>query len=163
MEVRKKLKGRSPVGKTLAKLRIDLDETLGQMADKLGVHSVHLSKVENGTVNFSLELANKVHSVYGVDLKSMVSEVSKRLVFKADEVPTDDWNILLEIRARIDQGKAVTAPGTTTMAVHPTNLAPLPPITNTAPVKPAPKVVPDVDGVDFIDDLEDLDDLSDLD
>jgi transcriptional regulator with XRE-family HTH domain len=162
MEVRKKLKGRSPVGKTLAKLRIDLDETLGQMADKLGVHSVHLSKVENGTVNFSLELANKVHSVYGVDLKSMVSEVSKRLVFKADEVPTDDWNILLEIRARIDQGKAVTTPGTATVTVHPTNLALLP-ITNAAPVKPAQKVVPDVDGVDFIDDLDDLDDLSDLD
>lgn len=147
-ETRKKLKGRLPVGKVLAKLRIDADETLGQMADRLGVHSVHLSKVESGMVNFSMELANRVLEVYGTDVRNMVSEGSRRLVFKFGEVSAEDWNTLVAIYAKTgrDKSAAPAAPAA-------------PAATPSAPVKPAAKAVPDVDGVDFIDDLDSLDDL----
>jgi predicted transcriptional regulator len=140
----KKTRTRAPVGKELAKLRIDLDETTGHMAERLGIHAVHLSKVEGGTVAFSSALASKIKDVYGLDLTHMVNEaVVDKVTFHLSKLSPEDRATVLAIQARMKGEKK-----------HESDAVVPPKVTR----QPAP-AVPDVEGVDFIDDLSSLDEL----
>jgi predicted transcriptional regulator len=140
----KKTRTRAPVGKELAKLRIDLDETTGHMAERLGIHAVHLSKVEGGTVAFSSALASKIKDFYGLDLTHMINEaVVDKVTLYLSKLSPEDRATVLAIQARMkgdkkEQSGSVAAPKV---------------------VRQPPPAVPDVDGVDFLDDLSSLDEL----
>ena len=56
----------TPFGRFLRKLRIDNDELLGNMADKLGISSAYLSAVENGKKNVTGGLVESVVREYGL-------------------------------------------------------------------------------------------------
>ncbi|MCF0231871.1 MAG: helix-turn-helix transcriptional regulator [Enterococcus sp.] len=52
------------LGKYLRKLRIDKEETLKEMADKLNVSSPFLSELENGKKKIPTEFGTKLSKVY---------------------------------------------------------------------------------------------------
>lgn len=140
----KKTRSRAPVGKELAKIRIDLDETLGYMAERLGVHAVHLSKVEGGLVAFSSALAQKVKEIYQVDLSHMINEIAAdKLTFQLSRLSAEDRATIIEIHARMRSRKKDAV----------VDEAPKP------VTRPAASAVPDVEGVDFLDDMSGLDEL----
>ena len=56
----------TPVGKYLRKMRIDLDESMDDMALRLGVSKTYLSFIENGTREISQDFANKIMSEYSL-------------------------------------------------------------------------------------------------
>lgn len=144
-EKSKRSRARVPVGKELAKIRIDRDETLLEMAKNLGMHNTHLTRVETGVSMFTSEMALKVKDIYGVDLSGMVNVNERKLVFQLADLTPDEISALMAIRDRIverQSGKAV-APMSAPVA---------------APVRVVRAPV-DNDGVDFIDDLDELDDL----
>lgn len=141
----RRARGRAPVGKELAKIRIDHDETVGYMAERVRVHAVHLSKVESGMAAFSAALAAKVKEVYGVDLSHMINEaIVEKITFNMSKLSPEDRATILEIQAR--------TPG---MRKKPNKQeSPEAAVNQTRPIG-----VPDVDGVDFLDDTSSLDEL----
>lgn len=54
------------LGKFLRKLRVDNDELMKQMADRLGLASSTLSSIESGRRKASEEFVKKVANVYGL-------------------------------------------------------------------------------------------------
>lgn len=54
----------TPLGKFLRKLRIDHDELLRTMAEKLGISMSFLSSVENGKKNMPTEWVSRIPSLY---------------------------------------------------------------------------------------------------
>ncbi len=54
------------LGKTLRKLRIDKAETLGDMAEKLGITSSYLSAIEKGKRPAPNGFADKICDLYGL-------------------------------------------------------------------------------------------------
>jgi transcriptional regulator with XRE-family HTH domain len=147
MTAKTRSRSRTVVGKELAKIRIDKDLSLADMARDLNMHPTHLSRVETGALGVSELFIERVKAAYSVDLSKFASEIRKtRLVFDLRQYSDEDAATLMAIYGRKIESKpeAVEA-------------AP-------APVKAAPKVA-DVDGVDFIEDDEELaeDDLIDLD
>jgi transcriptional regulator with XRE-family HTH domain len=55
-------------GQFLRKLRIDCDEFLKDMADKLGITSSYLSAVETGNRNIPDDWVEKISQLYGLDM-----------------------------------------------------------------------------------------------
>lgn len=51
-------------GKTLRKLRVDYDETLNAMAEKLSITASYLSAIEYGKRNIPIDLIKKLTSIY---------------------------------------------------------------------------------------------------
>lgn len=54
--------------------RKDHGKTLGQLAEAVGVTASHLSEVERGRNELSLDLARKIKRVTGLSLDSIVQE-----------------------------------------------------------------------------------------
>lgn len=143
---------RSPFGKELAKLRIDHDETAGQMSKRLGVHATYLSRLEGGHYPVSMNVALRVREAYGLDLTHMVGSTMGRIVIELEHLSEEDRLLVIDIQERAAQ-KKLEAEGVTTKSAKVASKA------ASSPSKTAR--VEDVDGVDFIDDSE-LDDLDDL-
>lgn len=57
-------------GKILRKIRIDCDELLKDMADKIGVSSAYLSAVENGNKSPSEKLTDSIIEKYNFDVET---------------------------------------------------------------------------------------------
>lgn len=57
-------KTRTHVGKFLAKLRVDHNETMAQMAVRLGYSAMYLSNVEIGIRNVTKELPERIRAHY---------------------------------------------------------------------------------------------------
>lgn len=55
------------LGRTLRKLRIDVGENLGDMADKLGMTSSYLSAIEKGKRPAPNGLTGQIANLYGLD------------------------------------------------------------------------------------------------
>jgi transcriptional regulator with XRE-family HTH domain len=139
---------RTQAGKELAKIRIDQDETLNRMAERIGVHPVHLSKVTTGTAAFTIGIAERVREVYGVDLTKFVSAQKRRITFELDDLSPEDQATVLAIYGRMANPDSEAKPA-----------APTPEPASTPSPRPAAKKAAPVGGVDFIDVLDDLDDL----
>lgn len=60
------------IAKFLRKLRIDCDESLGDMADKLGLSAAYLSAIENGKRNAPEDMSDRLFAAY------VLSEEQKR-------------------------------------------------------------------------------------
>lgn len=56
------------LGKTLKYTRTCLNLSQREMASQLGISNVHLCNIENNEVSTSLDLVNKFHEAYGVNL-----------------------------------------------------------------------------------------------
>ncbi len=75
---------RTPLGKALAKARIDSDETLADMAKKLGVSTAQLSAIElgNRALRESVDIALREHysdSIQDIDRLVRISQSSVKL------------------------------------------------------------------------------------
>lgn len=57
----------TPLGKALRKLRIDRDQRLFDMAEKVGVTTAFLSAVETGKKSAPADLPTKIADAYGLD------------------------------------------------------------------------------------------------
>jgi transcriptional regulator with XRE-family HTH domain len=68
------------LGKSLRKLRIDVGETLGDMADRLGITSSYLSAIEKGKRPAPAGLVEKI-----ADLYSLSKEMRDSLAAAADK------------------------------------------------------------------------------
>lgn len=67
------MKGKTTdLGKALRKLRIDEMETLGDMADKLGITSSYLSAIEKGKRPAPDGLTDKIADIYGLSDKARI-------------------------------------------------------------------------------------------
>lgn len=90
-------------GKFVRKLRIDNEELLKEMADKLEVTSSYLSAVENGKRNVPQDWFNKIVKIYDLnDLQSyelkeaiQLSQSSVKLNLKGYN--NDDRNLMLAL------------------------------------------------------------------
>lgn len=140
---------RSLVGKELAKVRIDHDETLAQMAAKLDMHPTHLTRVEMGTTGFTSSMANRVKEQYGLDLMHLVAPTERKIQLTIADLTPDELAAALKIQEAVIARKA----GRAVAETAPTPVA--------APAQPRKRASEVDDGVDFIDDLSDLDDLDD--
>ncbi|MBR1721675.1 MAG: helix-turn-helix transcriptional regulator [Treponema sp.] len=54
----------TPIGKYLRKLRIDLEESMEDMAKRLGISKTYLSFIENGSREISQDFAEKIMEEY---------------------------------------------------------------------------------------------------
>jgi transcriptional regulator with XRE-family HTH domain len=68
---------RSPMGKELGKLRIDNDETVAEMGQRLGIHPSTLRMYESGQRLPDQSFFRKIGTVYGVDLSRYYQEPHK--------------------------------------------------------------------------------------
>ena len=67
-------------GKALRKIRIDKNELLKEMSDKLGVTASYLSAVEHGKREIPSEWITRITVLYNLD-----KEMKKQLIFAADQ------------------------------------------------------------------------------
>lgn len=67
MRAKTNVNGRKSIGKYLAKLRIDYEETLEQMATSIGISKGTLSNIELGKCAIKSELAKEIVRVYELD------------------------------------------------------------------------------------------------
>ena len=64
-----KSRNRTELGKELAKLRIDFNETSKEMAAKLGMSSSNLFNIETGACEVAYDFITKVAGMYGKNLE----------------------------------------------------------------------------------------------
>lgn len=93
---------KTELGRTLAKVRIDFDETGADMAKKLGISASQMFNIEVGIAQVGYEFIGKIKEVYEIDL----SEIMKRggfmskITLDLDELSATDRDTVLEIWAR---------------------------------------------------------------
>lgn len=81
----------TPFGKELRKLRIDADEILLNMADKLGITAAYLSSIENGKRDIPKDFIKKISSVYSLSkdqikvLETAMIETQQKIVMTFPE------------------------------------------------------------------------------
>ena len=74
------------IAKFLRKLRIDCDESLGDMADRLDLSAAYLSAIENGKRNAPEEMGDRLFEAYGLseeqklEFSKILAESRQRLV-----------------------------------------------------------------------------------
>ena len=159
---------RAPLGKELGKMRIDADETIAQMGQRLGVHPSTLRMYEGGQRLPDQDFFRQVKAVYGADLSRFYQEPHKspssvlgrfimlpdaeleaiKQIFLRNSVPCP--RIVLKALA-IKRGEKVpdrSRAATTKIAAKPLGK---PALKSTAP--------PDIDGIDMVSDDSELDDI----
>ena len=137
-------------GKELAKIRIDMDETVGDMCKRLDIHPTYLSRIEVGAYPLTIGVAQKIKDVYEKDFFSMITkEATGKVIFHLAQLSEADRNTVLEIHRRY-------TPAETTSPAEP------PSASKSGVAVAQPSGTPDVDGVDFVGEDE-LDGLGDLD
>lgn len=67
-------------GKVLRKIRIDRNELLKEMSDKLGVTASYLSAVEHGKREIPSDWITRIKRLYDLD-----DEIEEQLIFAADQ------------------------------------------------------------------------------
>lgn len=151
---------KTELGRTLAKIRIDFDETAADMAGKIGVSPSQMFNIEVGLAQVGYELIGKIKEVYEVDLTEIMKRggFMSKITLDLDELSQADKDTVLEIWARRWTGEP---PDTVTMKKELTITtpadAPAP-----APVRHKPKRPPTIpDDIVFLTEEAD-DNLSDL-
>ena len=151
-----KKRKRTELGREIAKLRIDFNETGAEMADKLGVSPSNLFNIETGATNVPYKIIATIKEVYGKDLDQIylsggaMSEVKIQL----DELGQEERQLALQLWRKAN-GMAVDAPIMNTVTVPSTSVT-----VKKAPATPTTPPLPD--DVGFIDELSD-DELDEID
>lgn len=171
-----KKRKKTELGRTLAKIRIDFDQTGADMAKKLGISSSQMFNIEVGLAQVGYEFIGKVKEVYEVDLTEIMRRggfVSK-ITLDLDELSQKDKEIVLAIWSRKwDNESTKDNPGTFTEAVGEAIPKPKPPQDSAQPEDTAgarksrgrPRTIRASDEVGFLDEesAEDLDGLEEVD
>ncbi len=80
------------IAKFLRKLRIDCDESLGDMADKLDLSAAYLSAIENGKRNAPEEMGDKLFEAYSLseeqrrEFSKILAQSRNRLVIPLGDI-----------------------------------------------------------------------------
>jgi transcriptional regulator with XRE-family HTH domain len=160
------------MGKELGKLRIDNDETINTMGQRLGVHPSTLRMYEGGQRLPDQDFFRQIKQVYGVDMSRFYIEPHKSpssVLGRFMMLPDAE----LEAIKQIFQRNSIPAPRIVLRAIAMKKGEVLPERSRAATTKIAakplgkvaltPAPAKDVDGVGFVDDDEidelDLDDL----
>ena len=169
-----KKRKKTELGRTLAKIRIDFDETGSDMAKRLGISSSQMFNIEVGLAQVGYEFIGKIKEVYSIDLAELMKRggFMSKITLDLDELSAKDKETVLEIwatkwegeQSESDSGSFTKAAGETT-----------PTVAKTAVEKPRvvtdkPRVVTDKstnrkrprtnranDGIDFLDEESELD------
>lgn len=144
---------RTELGKELAKLRIEHDHTLKQMAQALKTTNSSLMSYEAGRRQPPATFFDNIKEAYKVELsRFFVSAVRKRKIGDHIKLSTFPEHIQKFVRAVLEGEITVSEDFTLEerkVSVLPATVAP----------QPARLDVPDVDGVDFIEDDSELEEL----
>lgn len=134
----KKSSTRTPLGRELAKLRIDADEQLATMAQKLNINSATLRRYEVGLSAPDLAFFENLKATYGADLSRF---------YEPGKVKRKGRNFLDLDALTAEQREQIMA------ILYPAS-RPLP-VKEEASAPARPRQEPDVDGVGFVDDDDD--------
>lgn len=157
---------RTPLGKELGKLRIDNDETVAGMGQRLGVHPSTLRMYESGQRLPDQDFFRQVKSVYGIDLSRFYQEPHKSpssVLGRFMMLPDAE----LEAIKQIFQRNSVPCPRIVLRAIATKKGEVVPERSRAATTKLAAKPLgkvalkplPDVDGIDMAADDDDLEDI----
>lgn len=89
-------------GKTLRKIRIDHQELLKEMADKLEVSSAYLSAIETGKRRIPADWVNRIAELYHLD------SVAKRQLVQAEDQSACEVTISLQDVSSARRGAVLT-------------------------------------------------------
>lgn len=90
----------NPLGSFLRKYRVDKNETMGDMANKLGFSKAYLSSIETGKRNVSEKLISKFRQVYKedknfyLDLEKAIDDSKTIIRFKKENLIEAQFNFL---------------------------------------------------------------------
>lgn len=90
--------------KMLCMIRIQNDETLDQMAKRIGISQSYLSSVENGNRQGSLKMINKIIEVYGLDGKEsdkLINDFLENSIRKGNNIHVNIGKLTMEERKTI--------------------------------------------------------------
>lgn len=73
------------LGKLLRKIRVDRDEYMKNMAERLEITSAYLSAIENGKRNMSIALLNKLAEAYSLSEESL-NELKEAAMQSKDKI-----------------------------------------------------------------------------
>lgn len=149
---------KTELGRTLAKVRIDFDETGADMAKKLGISPSQMFNIEVGLAQVGYEFVGKVKEVYGIELTEIMKRggFMSKITLDLDELSQADKDTVLEIWARRWTGEPLEPTDTVTLDPNPTIT--LPP-DDAKPVRRRRPPAPPPDDIVFLDD-ESADDLN---
>jgi len=93
---------KTELGRTLAKVRIDFDETGADMAKKLGISASQMFNIEVGLAQVGYEFIGKIKEIYGVDLAEIMQRggFMSKITLDLDELSKADKDTVLEIWTR---------------------------------------------------------------
>ena len=97
------------LGKFLRKIRIDHDEILKDMADKLGVTASFLSAVENGKKRMPAEWNSKICQLYSLnsqqqnEFSAAIADTEQKLEINLQNVSTDNRNLAVSFARRFSE------------------------------------------------------------
>lgn len=93
---------KTELGRTLAKVRIDFDETGADMAKKLGISPSQMFNIEVGLAQVGYEFIAKIKEIYGVDLAEIMQRggFMSKITLDLDELSQTDKDTVLEIWTR---------------------------------------------------------------
>lgn len=156
---------KTELGRTLAKVRIDFDETGADMAKKLGISASQMFNIEVGLAQVGYEFIGKIKEVYEIDL----SEIMKRggfmskITLDLDELSATDRDTVLEIWARRGNGEAPSPTPRETAKASVAAIAEVLP--NAEPVRRRRPPAPPPDDIVFLDEssLDELDGIEEVD
>lgn len=83
------------LGKFLRHLRIDINENLREMSERLGVSSAFLSSIENGKKNISSKIRSRLISEYSLT-KSQILKLDEAITLSMDSISINIENVPLE-------------------------------------------------------------------
>ncbi len=159
---------KTELGRTLAKVRIDFDETGADMAKKLGISPSQMFNIEVGLAQVGYEFIGKIKEIYGIDLAEIMQRggFMSKITLDLDELSQTDKDTVLEIWTRRLTGESPNVPEPT---MHVDEAPAAEPVVIVEDAKPAPKrrhrPAPPPDDIVFLDesDEDDLDGIEEVD
>ena len=154
---------KTELGRTLAKVRIDFDETGADMAKKLGISASQMFNIEVGLAQVGYEFIDKIKEIYEIDLTEIMQRggFMSKITLDLDELTQKDKETVLEIWARRNGEQ----PPADTVTLDP-ELTVTIPLDDETPAEPTPRkrrppapppddiVFLDADSVDELDGIE---------
>lgn len=94
-----KKRKRTELGREIAKLRIDFNETGAEMAEKVGMSASNLFNMETGAVSISFDFIDKIKEVYGKDLEPIYLNDGglSKVTIELDELSTDERQLAVAL------------------------------------------------------------------
>lgn len=98
----------TPFGKYVRKLRIEYDEILYNMAERLNITSSYLSAIENGKRNVPLDWVGKISQMYNLsiiekkELKETIFRSNRIVNVALDDITDDKKDLAISFARELD-------------------------------------------------------------